>query len=72
VLRIMLLLLLLLLLLQVLQQISGAFKPDMGAVIARSSANVEDLAGMSGGWGWVGNWAGALCACVQCTQCGGL
>lgn len=42
---------LLLLLLQVLQQISGAFKPDMGAVIARSSANVEDLAGMSGGWG---------------------
>lgn len=34
-------------LLQVLQRISGAFKPG-SAVIARSSANVEDLAGMSG------------------------
>ncbi|PRW57887.1 water chloroplastic isoform A [Chlorella sorokiniana] len=31
----------------VLQRISGAFKPG-SAVIARSSANVEDLAGMSG------------------------
>lgn len=31
----------------VLQQISGAFKPG-ATVIARSSANVEDLAGMSG------------------------
>ncbi len=33
--------------LQVLQRIGGAFKPG-SAVIARSSANVEDLAGMSG------------------------
>ncbi|KAL4433837.1 hypothetical protein ABPG75_000278 [Micractinium tetrahymenae] len=32
---------------QVLQQVSGTFKPG-ATVIARSSANVEDLAGMSG------------------------
>ena len=33
--------------LQALQQVAGAFKPG-ATVIARSSANVEDLAGMSG------------------------
>ena len=36
--------------LQALQQVSGAFKPG-ATVICRSSANVEDLAGMSGARG---------------------
>ena len=36
---------------QALQRVAGAFKPG-ATVIVRSSANVEDLAGMSGGLGW--------------------
>ncbi|KAL4852989.1 Phosphoglucan [Chlorella vulgaris] len=33
---------------QALQRVAGAFKPEGATVIVRSSANVEDLAGMSG------------------------
>lgn len=53
---------------QVLQQVSGAFKPGC-TVIARSSANVEDLAGLSGeSWG-AARTLPTHCTCTHACAC---